>query len=281
MFYPGRARDNTFPGQSLEVIGQAYIDSGEEYEFDGETYYRSHSPDSRIRKETGTGPTLYYGLCLYTYSQTSGYGIASPESGGRTGRSGDAKAFWHNCVKHGMAEEGYSQTASEEREYEVDADEYLGDVDCDFTGDEECEEVNRVRGEIKVEYTAGGAEEEVQYMPAEKVAEAGLILEWDGKATMEFEFPPADILAGLDLSDCHDPSLVEAIIKQVRKEGLEIDYIDNMLSKVPGEIYRIAVAQLRLPGFESNRRLRPNASIEREVKAVWKDYYGDLAKIDM
>ncbi len=267
-----------------EKLGEAYWDSSEVFEIEADEYARSHSPGSGVEVGKGFGVCLYAGLCLRVWSDTPKVGIASSDGGyGHSTRSSDADAFWNRCVDKGLAEATEVGTESEERSTTVDTSNFV-EIDCEYTGDDECIEIENVEHrDLDVSYLAGGGEVEAQYMHADKVAEAGLILELlDMKAELEsVPEPPPELLAGLNLSNCYDRELIERIIQRVHRAGLEPSYLERMLNTVPLEIYQqlSASKQLKMPFLANGRKYRRNAAVEQNLDELWDAYYGDLQDI--
>ncbi len=114
------------PGEEEPFSGSAYWDAHEEFEFDGDDYIRSHSPNAGVERGKGYGVVLYSGLCLRAFSDTNAMGIASTDGTGRhSSRSSYATVFWERAVENGLAEEGYAE-GTEHRTYEDEGDSYSG-----------------------------------------------------------------------------------------------------------------------------------------------------------
>jgi hypothetical protein len=280
-----RSRSHTvvlrYPGAPDSNLGTAYWDSSEEFEVGGDTYKRSHSPGSGVDRGKGFGVSLYSGLCLRAYSDTAALGIASSDGGdGHSGRSVDADRFWERCVENGLADEA-TMDASEEREYEVEADDYYNS--CEAVPDEDCEEVIDTRGSIDITYRAVGGEVEFQYMPAETVAEKGLIFADVGARSFpDFEPPDADVIASLNLEHCYDVGLAEMAITYAFEAGYDLVYVERLARMLPPHIYQKTSVSKQLKfGFVANaaKAREVQRKVEREVAQAWKSAYGGLTDI--
>jgi hypothetical protein len=263
-----------YPGTDVE-LGRAYWDASETFEVGNDTYRRSHSPNSGVEQGKGFGVCLYSGLCLRAYSDTSAVGIASSDGGvGHSSRSRSADEFWERAVENGLAEEDTTEGDLEERDTEYCPD----DISCEETGDDECVEVTDTSC-VRIDYQVGGGEIEFQYMPAWNIVEKGLVFKYvDMNAEPEgHELPPPELIAGLDLSHCYDPELVEDTISIIVEAGLGTDYIERMLSTVPAEVYKKSSAskQLKLP-FTKNKSYTPNRKVEKALDEMWDAFYGGL-----
>jgi hypothetical protein len=272
------------PGAPTSHLGKAYFDPSEEYDVGSDTYKRGHSPGSGVEKGKGYGVALYSGLCLRAYSDTAAMGIASSDGGkGHSGRSVDADRFWERCVANDLAEEDSVDT-SEMRDYKVDSD-YFDDYfdSCDQVGDDECEEVRNVRGDVTVEYLAGGLTD-FQYMPAGTVADKGLIFADVGsRAFPDFVAPNADVIASLNLENCYDVGLAEMVIEYAFAEGYDLVYVERLARMLPPKVRRATSvsSQLRLDFVSNSAKAREvQRKVEREVTQVWKSAYGGLTDID-
>lgn len=270
-----------YPGAPNSDLGTAYWDSSEEFEVGRDTYKRSHSPGSGVSKGKGYGVALYSGLCLRAYSDTSALGVGSSDGGdGHSGRSVDADRFWTRCVENGLAEED-TMDGIEEREYEIEPG--YDHSDCDAVPDGDCIEVTDASGSIDITYTASGGEVEFQYMPAETVADKGLIFADVGsKAFPDFDPPDADVIASLNLEHCYDVGLAEMVIKYAFEEGYDLAYVERLARMLPPNVYQqtSVASQLRF-GFVANAEKARAAArkVEREVAQVWKSAYGGLTDI--
>jgi hypothetical protein len=279
-----RASVNTFnPGLDSYSYreGEAYWDSDEVFAIDGDTYVRSHSPAANVTKGRGNGAVLYMGLSLRAFSDDVYMGIASSDGGeGHSTRSSSADKFWTSAVRNDLADETTVEAESEERTHEIPGSD-LFDGSCSDVGDEECIDVTDVSGDVTLTYTAQGGEIEAQYMPAEKVADAGLIYDASGMDNkLEYTSPPTEVLLGLDFGNCYDILLIQDVISRVMKDGHELDYLERLLSTVRPEVHnQLDVAkQLKLP-FRQNGRYKKNPDVERTLKKVWDVYYGGLQSL--
>ena len=269
-----------YPGVADSISGTAHWDQDEVFHFNGDEYYRSHSPSAQVEKGKGFGVVLYGGLALRAFSDSDAVGIASADGNGsgHSSRSTWADEFWKRCVSNGLAEEDTTDQ-SEERSYELEGSDYF-QSGCDDVPDEDCEEVENVSGSVDFTYRASGGDDlEVQYMAADKVSDANLIVALPGMNTkLDFEPLPADILATLNLQNCYNVGLAEMLIQRALSEDFDLAYVDRLVSSLPKEVYiKTSVAKQLKFGFVANGKRR---EIEREVDKLWGSVYGGLADID-
>lgn len=270
------------PGDDLAFSGKAYWDSSEQFEIDGDTYYRSHSPGADLEKGKGYGVVMYSGLALRAFSDTPGFGIASSDGGlGHSGRSVEADSFWERAVKNGLAGES-TVSDDDEREYEWDNDNR--NFDCDDVPDEDCREVMDTSGSIDITYQAGGDDIPAQYLPAQNVADKGLIFSEIGLRTEldDLGAPSADVLASLNLGNCNSVGLAEMVIENAISEGFDLQYVDRLVRTLPRAVYtRTSIyaelsKQLKFT-FVANAARR---GVQADVDRLWRATYGGLADMD-
>jgi hypothetical protein len=269
-------------------VGNAYLDGSEQYEIPDEEiddaedgnpgeYRRSHSPGGVRVKGGAYGFLLYGALSYLAYNKGSKYvrGICSPEGGGSSGRSGFAATFWTAAVELGTAKEAEVESDStEERDTEYEIPE-----ECDYTGDDECQEVTSTRAG-RIYYTAGSREDlTIQYMPAAVFKAQEVVLmdytDHDPPGDVEIQTPA---LLGLNLKHC-TPLIASHVVSKLQKRGVTREEMKPLLDTLPKKVLDEIQDTIK-EGEEmaANRRRGRSRYVMNasERKAAWDKIYGDL-----
>jgi hypothetical protein len=260
------------------TIGKGYLDERQEFEIGRETFARAHSPGGVKRRGSGDGFLLYAGLTLRAYNERRFQGIGSTRDsyGDYHSRSSSADAFWNRAVEIGFAQETDLEIVEESER----TTEYEPRIDCDDIGDEDCADIVDV-GTATVEYKAEDREEiEVQYIDADTMGEAGVVLWRDDRLQYEpdFEEIPEDVLLGLDLSTCNNLEAVQIVFERLSKTPPE--YVEPLFySLIPAVRSHLLKGGFYAPPVLANGKFRPfrrNSGLEAEIDKVWDSYYGAL-----
>lgn len=277
----------------LYSFGDGHIDRYDTKEVDKGRYSvqlaRSHTPSGVGAKGTGQGLMLYCGLAIYAkYMGIDGI-YSSLES-----RSEAATGWWRTQVKRNFAEEdhqyttGYT-TVEVNLEDTVDVNNlYVGDI-----FDRDSESINELRitdiepSAVEVQVSVEG-ELEIQYITAERVAEAGYCIAWNSEdESIEELFSesgepqPKEVILGIDLSTTADPKLIEALISDLQEGDASEEELRLFLNRVPKRLLKQLKSsnvkeiygQLRLP-LPEDEELVANMSTTSHSPA-WKNFFGE------
>lgn len=297
------------PDRSFLEYGHGSYDESDEKEIDSGyypsnkysgSYYRSHTPDGVTKEGAGLGLVLYSGLSLATTMGLGAAGVFSEENL----RSTKASKWWKAQTERGFAsEEDVYVTGSGSVEVEID-EEMLGDIQYltsvgDF-GEEirHAENVSITEGpdpsSVYVEVYVEGSIR-VSYLPTKKVAESKIVIAWNSEdddlnPVMEdsIYYPPAEILAEIDMSTVGDPSLILNIWDLLQEsDDVTEAQKKRFLQRVPrASMVEITPEILEMMGQQKF----PYEELMKESQAVaanprgkirhssrWKAYYGDLS----
>ena len=262
-------------------FGTGHFDRDDEISYEGEEYYRSHTPGGVAVKGTGLGLMLYSGLAIAVTDQY-GAGIFSVSGD----RSAQAEAWWESQSQRGFVSEE-TITSSEQETVEADIDEdmvkcQVGPMDCEV----EIESVDPDRVYVDVSYYT---EKQVQILPAATVVDAGFTLAWNEESYDLFEndLPPIEVISEIDLSTTADPALIYNILVLLRDEDASKSQIQKVMSTMPSFLRdKTFKAVLEALGQQSFDFEDLQDDIDELVKKnppkrnsrVWKDYFGTLAE---
>lgn len=282
-------------GRHFKYFAEGYIDPTDEKElnFEGEdaTYYRSHTPGGVAVKGKGYGYLLYSALAILAYGRNKYSGGVFSEL---SQRSADATRWWNAQVQQGYASEdrvsAYSTARIEidvGREIRENLDSYLDYFDdIDTSGDLEIYEISPEA--VDVEVMVEGLTE-VQYLPAKKVAQEGLVIGWasnDARLDELFEdakFPSVEVLSELNLDTVQDIEEVKTLwglidedpdATDAQRERIIHSLDRDFFLAHQQELIDMVGKQLKLPLVANRREPKPKYS------KAWKEYFGDLAVID-
>lgn len=278
---PAPSEHYTDTSYEIPVYGKGSFDEDDGITVDSEIFYRSHSPSGVAKKKVGLGLMLYCGNSLSTVAATVyGDGIYSVQGD----RSDEAGAFWNRQAEEGLAVEG-SAHVSKEEEIELTIDESMLDM-CVINCDAEFISAYPDNIAVTVQYEEGVV---FQTLPAENVAEHGLVLAWDEDNSRldtlmyDWEAPPSEILLELDLSTVSNPTLIKNILDWLESdESVSKQDLKRVLSKLssgalPANELREISGQQRLPYDKEAVRESIMANRPRRRSAAWNAYFGALA----
>jgi hypothetical protein len=232
------------PRKTILSFGEGYLDSSSRIEIsiNGEesTLARSHTPAGVGAKGTGQGLLLYCGLALFAKTQFFEGIYSSMEQ-----RSPEASKWWASQVRRGFAEKGVSSRI-DTAPIHVYLDSQISNDDLPEMEDfysEEMQILDIDPSYVEVVVTYEGMQE-VQYLTASKVAEAGIVIAWDDTddgltaVLEEGRSQPIEVLLELDLSTTSDPIVVESLLTELENSQATSEQIQRFLSSVPERLLR-------------------------------------------
>lgn len=264
-------------------FGKGHYDKYDEFEWDGEDFYRSHTPDGVAERGGGLGFLLYSGLALAAFEkETSGYGVYSETEQ----RSSLATRWWENQVRHEYAEEA-SKDSYESDEHEINTADVL-DIDTDY-----CHSIDPERVYVTVECSTS---KEVQVLKATTVAEKGFILAWSDslEEKMDFEEVPREVLWDIDPSTVTDPKIIANLLEELAKDN-DHPRLRRFAGKLPqvlkGITHPVLLEMLGQQTFPFARvqedveeqlqsEMKANRGKSKKYSKEWLEYFGDMSQYD-
>lgn len=272
----------------IAVYGNGSYDTDEEFEHDGMTYYRSHTPSGVKKKKSGLGLMLYSGLSLSVVKYEAKEGVFSQLSQ----RSSEATQWWKDQVDRGFAYQEGDYISGQEQ-VEIRLDEEMIDK-CDLDPEECAADIDDIEPGYVTVYVDFTKERLVQVLPAGNVVNARLVLAWDeddldlDSLLEDSEGPPTEVLLGLDMSTTADPNLLINILQRLEGDPkVTKKALQNFVNKYPGPLkgaessmIRELLGQQKFPFEEVVEAVEEEDMVANPVKnsRAWKDYFGDLAK---